>query len=59
MLPQDPVMLLSVINMKLRDQYSSLSALCDDLDESESDIVGKMEKIGYIYDVENNQFIQK
>lgn len=59
MLPQDPIMLLSYINMKLRDQYSSLSALCDDLDESESDIVGKMEKIGYIYDVEKNQFIQK
>ena len=34
MLPQDPMMLLSVINMKLRDQYESLEALCDDKDVS-------------------------
>ncbi|MEE3494717.1 MAG: DUF4250 domain-containing protein [Butyrivibrio sp.] len=31
MLPKDPVMLLSYMNMKLRDNYSSLEALCDDL----------------------------
>ena len=30
-LPKDPVMLLSVINTKLRDRYPSLDALCDDL----------------------------
>lgn len=27
----DSNMLLSIINMKLRDQYSSLDLLCDDL----------------------------
>ena len=31
-LPEDPVMLLSFVNTKLRDQYASLDALCDDLD---------------------------
>ena len=31
MLPKDPVILLSVINTKLRDFYPSLDALCDDL----------------------------
>ena len=36
MLPLDPQMLLSVINMKLRDFYSSLDALCEDLDEDEA-----------------------
>ena len=30
-LPEDPVMLLSFVNMKLRDQYASLDDLCDDL----------------------------
>lgn len=30
-LPKDPMMLFSVINMKLRDNYSSLDELCDDL----------------------------
>lgn len=56
MLPNDPVMLLSFINMKLRDQYDSLEALCDDLDISESEIVEKLKLIDYIYDNEKNQF---
>ena len=38
MLPQDPVMLLSYMNMKLRDNYSSLEALCDDLDISKEEL---------------------
>ena len=35
MIPQDPVMLLSFINLKLRDYYGSLEQLCDDLDVNE------------------------
>ncbi len=34
-LPEDPVMLLSFVNMKLRDQYASLDELCDDLNVSQ------------------------
>ena len=30
-LPNDPVMLLSFVNMKLRDSYKGLDAMCDDL----------------------------
>ena len=30
-LPEDPMMLFSFINMKLRDNYSSLDELCDDM----------------------------
>ena len=30
-LPKDPVMLLSVVNTKLRDYYTSLDALCEDM----------------------------
>lgn len=56
MLPNDPVMLLSFINMKLRDQYSSLDALCDDLDVSQEEIIEKLKSIDYIYDNEKNQF---
>lgn len=56
MLPNDPAMLLSYINMKLRDQYDSLELLCDDLDISESEIVEKLKTIDYIYDYEKNQF---
>lgn len=56
MLPQDPVMLLSVINMKLRDCYDSLETLCDDLDVSQDAIVEKLKTIDYVYDRELNQF---
>ena len=31
-LPGDPVILLGVVNTKLRDFYTSLEALCDDLE---------------------------
>lgn len=56
MLPNDPAMLLSYINMKLRDQYKSLDDLCDDLDISKQEIVEKLKSIDYIYDIEKNQF---
>ena len=59
MLPQDPVMLLSVINMKLRDCYDSLETLCDDLDVSQDAIVEKLRTIDYVYDRELNQFKQE
>lgn len=52
MIPQDPVMLLSFINMKLRDQYDSLDMLCEDLDISKQEIIEKLKRIDYIYDNE-------
>lgn len=60
MLPQDPVMLLSFLNMKLRDSYSSLDALADDLEISAEDLENIKEKlkgIGYTYNSSRNQFI--
>lgn len=57
MLPNEPHLLLSVINMKLRDFYISLDALCDDLDEDRETICAKLNEIGYHYDKERNQFV--
>ena len=57
LLPKDPFMLLSMINMKLRDQYPSLDALCDDLDVSKADIEETLSKAGYHYSTEQNAFI--
>ncbi|MCR4874763.1 MAG: DUF4250 domain-containing protein [Clostridia bacterium] len=57
MIPSDPVMLLSYINLKLRDNYSSLEALCDDLDVSQSEIEDKLKSINYTYDKDQNQFV--
>ena len=56
MLPQDPVMLLSMINMKLRDCYVSLDALCEDMDVSREEIVRALQAIGYTYDEKQNRF---
>lgn len=57
MIPKDPVMLLSFINLKLRDYYSSFEALCDDLDVDGKEIMDKLAGINYRYDVDKNQFV--
>ena len=55
--PKDPVILLSFLNTKLRDHYSSLSALCEDLELDENQPKEKIAAIGYTYDSDRNQFI--
>ena len=57
MIPQDPAMLLSFLNMKLRDAYTSLDALCDDLDIDRAEIEDKLSIMDYHYDKEKNQFV--
>ncbi len=56
-LPGDPILLLSFLNMKLRDFYPSLDALCDDLDEDKTAICAKLSAVGYEYDPQRNQFV--
>lgn len=57
MLPNDPVILLSVINTWLRDKYSSLEQLCEDNEVNIDEINSKLEEIDYRYSEEKNQFI--
>lgn len=57
MIPQDPNMLLSFVNLKLRDYYSSLDAMCDDMDVSKTEIEDKLQNIGYTYNETRNQFV--
>lgn len=57
MVPNDPVMLLSFMNLKLRDYYTSLEALCNDLDIDRGEIEDKLSAIDYHYDKEKNQFV--
>lgn len=56
-LPKDAVMLLSVVNMKLRDSYCTLDLLCYDLNESRENIEKTLSAIGYTYDESVNQFV--
>ena len=57
MIPKDPVMLLSFINLKLRDYGMDLDALCDDLDVMRSDIEETLARIDYHYNPERNQYV--
>ncbi len=57
MIPKDPVMLLSFINLKLRDFYSNLDKLCEDLELEREEIISRLNSIDYHYDEENNQFV--
>lgn len=56
-LPKDPIMLLSVINLKLRDYYSSLDQLCEEMELSKEELLSKLAAVDYEYDEIHNQFI--
>ncbi|MFI3298550.1 MAG: DUF4250 domain-containing protein [Rikenellaceae bacterium] len=56
MIPQDPMILYSFINMKLRDEFASLSELCEVLDLREDEIIDKLESAGFEYNNEMNRF---
>ena len=55
-LPQDPMMLYSFINMKLRDFYPSLDALCSDMNIDKTWIVDVLGNAGFEYNAEQNKF---
>lgn len=56
-LPQDPIMLYSVINTKLRDFYSSLEVLCEDMNVDEEELKEKLATVGFEYNEDQNQFV--
>lgn len=55
-LPKDPMMLFSVVNMKLRDCYDSLDELCDEMLVDKDELIKKLASFGFEYDPENNKF---
>lgn len=57
MLPNQPMMLLSFINTKLRDDYGNLEELCEDFGVRKDEIEEKLASIDYAYDDELNKFI--
>ena len=56
MLPKDPMILLGVVNTRLRDEYDSLDALCADLDEDRAALEERLAAVGFRYDAAQNQF---
>ena len=57
MIPKDLAILLSFVNMKLRDSYSSLDDLCADLDVDPAAISAAPSALDYHYDSGRNQFV--
>lgn len=57
MIPKDPVMLLSFLNLKLRDFYKSDEEMYDELELDRKETEEKLAGIGYFYDKERNQFV--
>ncbi|MCR4704065.1 MAG: DUF4250 domain-containing protein [Saccharofermentans sp.] len=56
-LPKDPFMLLSYVNTRLRDNFSSLKELCLSLGEDEEAVKDVLRNAGFVYDEGLNRFI--
>lgn len=55
-IPKDPVILLSYINTKLRDEFSSLDDLCLSLNIDKALLASELSSIAYTYDEALNRF---
>lgn len=55
-LPNDPYICVSLLNMKLRDQYPSLADLCEDLDINLEKLIANLKDHSFYYDPQTNQF---
>lgn len=53
----EPNILLSVVNMKLRNDYQNLEDMCEDLNLSVNVLTYKLQSIGFIYSQKHNQFL--
>ena len=54
--PQDPFILFSFVNTLLRDDYASLSELCEARELPQAEIEEKLRAAGFTYDAELNKF---
>ena len=58
-LPADDYILLSLVNTKLRDEYSSLQSLCGEEEVDRAELCSRLAAIGYSYDEARNSFVRK
>lgn len=55
-MPQDPMVLMGFINMKLRDFYPDLDALCEDMQVDRSELEQRLAEVGFEYNPAANKF---
>ena len=56
MIPKDPMILLSWLNTRLRDEYPDLDALCEDQDLDRAALEEKLLSAGFRYDEAQKRF---
>jgi hypothetical protein len=56
-IPQDPIILLSFVNTKLRDQFATLEEFCDLYEVDEETLRTTLSLVDYQYDEITNQFV--
>jgi hypothetical protein len=57
LLSMDSYILLSIVNMKLRDEFHSLEDLCRNYDLKMEELENKLKDIEYTFNNETNQFV--
>lgn len=55
-LPQDPAMLLSYVNTRLRDDFDSLDDMCLALGINRDELTATLAAAGFEYSPENKRF---
>lgn len=58
-LPSNPAILLSMINMKLRDEQIDFTEFCKTYSADEELVTEKLASIGYRYHSEKRQFVYR
>ncbi|MCR4944332.1 MAG: DUF4250 domain-containing protein [Clostridium sp.] len=56
LLAMDPNILVSMVNMRLRDYFDSLEAYCEDVGISVEELNKKLMETGRVYDRDTNQY---
>ncbi len=54
--PNDPFMLMSIVNTKLRDFYPTLDEFCKVEDVDKNELIEKLKAVGFEYDENLNKF---
>lgn len=55
-MPKDPMVLMGFINMKLRDFYPDLDALCEDMQVDRKELEKRLAEVGFEYNPSANKF---
>lgn len=56
-IPQDPIILVSYVNTKLRDQFATLDEFCRTYELNEEELCRTLDSLDYQYDETTNQFV--